>query len=83
MANRTLARLFRLFAILAILLVTIHTGFAAKKQVPNRSVTDAAGRNHVRPAGRISDTQRKNAARIRKNLRSHTTRPTRKIGGQR
>ncbi len=36
-----------------------------KKKTPRKEMTDAAGRVHVRPSGRITDAQRKAAARRR------------------
>ena len=42
-----------------------------------------AGRTHVRPAGRISDAQRRAAARQRKAVRDNWTRSVKKNGGER
>ena len=49
---------------------------------PAMSTTDAAGRTHVRPRGRISDAQRRAAAQHRKQIRNNSVPATRKNGGR-
>jgi hypothetical protein len=57
---------------IATLLAGSQFGFAARKPIPSRKTTDAAGRTHVRPAGKISDAQRRAAARQRKAVRERS-----------
>jgi len=83
MYRRTFARFLALVLMASALLAGSELGFAARKSIPNKSKTDAAGRMHVRPAGRISDAQRRAAARQRKAVRDNWTRSVNKNGGQR
>jgi hypothetical protein len=66
MVRRTVLRLLGLVLIVGFML-TAEPGFAQKKSpTPKKStMTDASGRTHVRPVARISDAQRKAAARRR------------------
>ena len=50
---------------------------------PAATTTDAAGRTHVRPMGRISDAQRRAAARHRRAVRDNFVKSIKKNGGQR
>jgi hypothetical protein len=79
---RTVACILRLVLIVSTLLAATESGFAAKKPIPNKTTTDAAGRTHVRPAGRISEAQRKAAAQHRKAVRTNFMRSVKKNGGQ-
>ena len=72
MFRRSLTRIFCLLLIIATLLAGSQFGFAARKPIPSRKTTDAAGRTHVRPAGKISDAQRRAAARQRKAVRERS-----------
>jgi hypothetical protein len=83
MYRRTFARFLGLVLVVSTLLSGSEFGIAARKPSPNKTKTDAAGRMHVRPAGRISDAQRRAAARQRKTVRDNWTRSVNKNGGQR
>ena len=72
MFRRSLTRIFCLVLMIATLLAGSQFGFAARKHIPSRKTTDAAGRTHVRPAGKISDAQRRAAARQRKAVRERS-----------
>jgi len=72
MFRRSLTRIFCLLLMIATLLAGSQFGFAARKPIPSRKTTDAAGRTHVRPAGKISDAQRRAAARQRKAVRERS-----------
>jgi hypothetical protein len=72
MFRRSLTRIFCLVLMIATLLAGSQFGFAARKPIPSRKTTDAAGRTHVRPAGKISDAQRRAAARQRKAVRERS-----------
>lgn len=72
MFRRSLTRIFCLVLVIATLLAGGQFGFAARKPIPSRKTTDAAGRTHVRPAGKISDAQRRAAARQRKVVRERS-----------
>lgn len=66
-----------LLGLLMTMILFVTTGWAGnghKKPRPANSITDASGRTHVRPMGRISDAQRKAAAKRRKALRDKATR---------
>ncbi len=72
-------KLKSLFLVLLTLVVAVFsTGVWAanvpKKKGPPKEMTDAAGRVHVRPSGKITDAQRKAAARQRK-VRMHARTP--------
>ena len=82
MYRRTFARFLGLVLMVSALLTGSEFGFAARKLIPNKTTTDAAGRTHVRPAGRISDARRRAAARQRKAVRFNGTRSVKKNGGQ-
>jgi hypothetical protein len=82
MYRRTFARFLALVLMASTLLAGSEFGFAARKPIPNKTKTDAAGRTHVRPAGRISEAQRRAAATRRKNVRDNWTRSVKKNGGQ-
>jgi hypothetical protein len=83
MFRRTFTKILCLVLMLTTLLAGSEFGFAARKPIPNNKTTDAAGRTHVRPAGRVSDAQRRAAARQRKAVRDNFVRSTKKNGGQR
>jgi hypothetical protein len=82
MHRRITSRLLCLVLMLTTLLAGSQFAFAARKPIPNKSKTDAAGRTHVRPAGRISDAQRRAAARKRQAVHNQFVRTTRMNGGQ-
>jgi hypothetical protein len=82
MFGRSVARLFCLVLMLVTLLAGGEIGFAARKPTPNKTKTDAAGRTHVRPAGRISDAQRRAAAKKRQAVRNQFVRTAKMSGGQ-
>ena len=81
MYRRTFARFLGLVLMVSALLTGSEFGFAARKLIPNKTTTDAAGRTHVRPAGRISDAQRRAAARQRKAVRDNGLVPSRRTEG--
>jgi hypothetical protein len=81
MLDRTLVFILRL-VLLSALVVTIPCGYAAKRPAAKKSTIDGAGRTHIRPARRISDSQRKAAAHLRKVMRANSARPVHKTGGQ-
>jgi hypothetical protein len=49
---------------------------------PAATITDRAGRTHVRPRSRISEAQRRAAAQHRKQIRNNAVRTARKNGGR-
>lgn len=56
-------------------------GHGSKKKNPPKQMTDAAGRTHVRPSGKITDAQKKAAARQRKaRVRARSMRPNVRAG---
>ncbi len=70
MVGKTVVRLLGM-GLLATSLLATEPAFAQKHSAaPKKTITDAAGRKHNRPVGRISDAQRKAAARNRKALRA-------------
>ena len=83
MVRRSFARFLCLVLMLTTVMAGSEFGFAARKPIPNRTKTDAAGRMHVRPEGRISDAQRRAAARQRKAVHDNFVRSAKKSGGQR
>ena len=82
MIRGSLARLLGLVLLITTLLAGSEFGFAARKPIPTRKTTDAAGRSHVRPAGRISDAQRRAAASRRRVARNNFVRSTMNGGRQ-
>jgi len=82
MFRQSITRLLGLVLLITTLLAGSEFGFAARKPIPGRKTTDAAGRTHVRPAGRISDAQRRAAARQRRTVRDHFMRSIKSNGGR-
>ena len=82
MFRQSLARLLALVLLITTLLAGSEVGFAARKPIPSKKTTDAAGRSHVRPAGRISDAQRRAAAKQRRVVRNNFVRSTTMNGGR-
>jgi hypothetical protein len=82
MSRRFVSRILCLVLMLTTLLAGSEIGFAARKPTPNKTKTDAAGRTHVRPQGRISDAQRRAAAKKRQAVRNQFVRTSRMSGGQ-
>lgn len=82
MQRRTIARLLSLVLMLTALLAGSEFGFAARKPIPNSKTTDAAGRTHVRPSGRISDAQKRAAAKRRNAVRQASMQSMKTKGGR-
>lgn len=83
MNTRAFARILALVLMVSTLLAGSEFGFAARKPIPNKTTTDAAGRTHVRPNGRITDAQRRAAAKLRGAVRENWNRSNKKNGGRR
>ena len=82
MQRRTIARLLSLVLMLTALLAGSEFGFAARKSIPSSKTTDAAGRTHVRPSGRISEAQKRAAARRRNAVRQAWMQSMKTQGGR-
>lgn len=82
--KKTFVRLLGL-GLLATLLLATEAGFAQKRSTTPRrtTMTDAAGRTHTRGMNRVSDAQRKAAAKHLQALRAKHAPGGKKNGGKR
>ena len=74
MFRQSITRLLGLVLLITTLLAGSEFGFAARKPIPGRKTTDAAGR--------ISDAQRRAAAQQRRTVRDHFMRSIKSNGGR-